>query len=204
MDLIFSVIIAWLLTDMVVTQMHEQEKSAQELQIKESNQHVQKIISLIQGDQQIQRSQVKYPQHWESYAILRNEKRDFVKEVIFGDSADILDASIGQYEYSGIPGEGRVILLAGHNGTHFMKLREFEKGDRVIMDTDYGSFVYEVYDMEIMAADDFDSAILDRQEEILIMYCCYPFDSLSTDDRYFVYAKKVEGFQIKGEGAWKE
>lgn len=204
-DLILSIIIALLLSNMIVTRMKDQQKIAQDLQVKISQQHVNKILSLFEGDHEIiKSSQVKYPLHWEAYAILSNEARGFTKEVIFGDSEDILAASVGQYEYSGIPGEGRPILLAGHNGSHFKQLKEFEIGDHVIMDTDYGHFVYEVTDMEIMAATDFDSAVLDKQEEFLIMYCCYPFDSLSTEDRYFVYAKKIEGPQIERDGTWKE
>ncbi len=204
-DGILSVVIALLLSNMIVTQMKEEQYVSQELQGKVSQQHVSKIMSLLQGDHEIiKSSQVKYPVYWESYAILRNEARAFTKEVIFGDSEDILAASIGQYEYSGIPGEGRPILLAGHNGSHFKQLKEFEKGDHVNMETEYGHFVYEVTDMKIMAASEFDSAILDKQEEFLIMYCCYPFDSLRTEDRYFVYAKKLEGLQIEGDGAWKE
>lgn len=197
--------IALLLSQVIVTSMKADQQIAQDLQNKISAQRVNKTISLLQGGHEtIKSSQVKYPAHGESYAILRNEARDFVKEVTFGDSDDILDVSIGQYEQSGIPGEGRVILLAGHNGTHFRQLQNFEKGDRIVMDTDYGSFVYEVYDMEIMSQYDFDSAVLDRREEILMMYCCYPFDSLNTDDRYFVYAKKISGVTIEGDGSWKE
>ncbi len=204
-DLLISVMIALLLSNVIVTKMKGEQKVAQDLQIKVSQQHVNKIISLLQGDHEvIKSSQVKYPAHGESYAILRNEARDFTKEVTFGDSDDILEVSIGQYESSGIPGEGKPILLAGHNGTHFRQLRDFEKGDHVIIDTDYGSFIYEVSGTEIMSQYDFDSAILDREEEFLIMYCCYPFDSLSTDDRYFVYAKKIDGVKIEGDGSWKE
>lgn len=204
-DVLLSVLLALLLNHIIVAKMKEEQQLAQDLQIKVSQQQVNKTISLLQGDHEvIKSSQVKYPRHWESYAILHNEARGFTKEVIFGDSEDILAASIGQYESSGIPGEGRPILLAGHNSTHFRLLREFKKGDHVIMDTDYGSFVYEVTDMEIISQYDFDRTILDRREEFLIMYCCYPFDSLSTDDRYFVYAKKIAGIQIEGDGSWKE
>ena len=188
-DLLISVMIALLLSNVIVTKMKGEQQVAQDLQIKVSQQHVNKIISLLQGDHEvIKSSQVKY----------------FTKEVTSGDSDDILEVSIGQYESSGIPGEGKPILLAGHNGTHFRQLRDFEKGDHVIIDTDYGSFIYEVSGTEIMSQYDFDSAILDREEEFLIMYCCYPFDSLSTDDRYFVYAKKIDGVKIEGDGSWKE
>lgn len=171
----------------------------------EAQQHVSKILSIIAGDETIiKSSQVKRPTHKEAYATISNEKRNFNKQVYFGDTPDILSLSIGQYEYSGIPGEGKAILLAGHNSTHFKELRNFKKGDHVKIDTAYGSFLYEVGESEIILADDFDVKLLDKQEEFLIMYCCYPFDSLSTDYRYFVYAKKIDGPKIEEDGSWKE
>ena len=52
--------------------------------------------------------------------------------------------------------------------------------------------------------DDFDETQLYDTEEYLMMYTCYPFDSLSTDQRYFVYAKKVSGPTIQEDGSWKK
>lgn len=181
--------------------LHQYENQAQ----REAQQHVSKIHSVLEGDQTIiKSSQIKRPKHKEAYATIRNEARNFEKQIYFGDTPDILSVSIGQYEYSGIPGEGKAILLAGHNSTHFKELRNFKKGDHVKIDTAYGNFVYEVGESEIILADDFDVTLLDKQEEFLIMYCCYPFDSLSTDYRYFVYAKKIDGVKIEGDGSWKE
>lgn len=186
-------------------QYEQQQRLYEERTLRETQQHVTKIISILEGDKTIiKRSQVRRPKVNEAYAVISNEKRDFTKEIYFGDSLDILAISIGQYEFSGIPGEGKPILLAGHNSTQFKQLRYFEKGDHVKIDTDYGSFLYEVDHMETILADDFDAAILDKEEELLIMYCCYPFDSLSTDYRYFVYANKIDGPEIEGEGSWKE
>lgn len=191
----------YLLKPYYLDQQHQYEEQAQ----REAQQHISKIHSLIDGDQTIiKSSQVKRPKHKEAYATISNEARNFNKQIYFGDTPDILSISIGQYEYSGIPGEGKPILLAGHNSTHFKELRNFEKGDHVKIDTAYGSFLYEVGDSETILADDFDVTLLDKKEEFLIMYCCYPFDSLSTDYRYFVYAKKIDGPKIERDGSWKE
>lgn len=204
-DIIISVAIGVVLSYFMKEQFAEDLKVAQDRQVKLSEQYVTKAIAAIDGDVNIiKRSQVKYPSVGEAYAVIHNEERDFSKDLYFGDTDAILDIAIGQYTNSGISGEGKPLLVAGHNGTHFKQLRYFEKGDHVQIDTSYGNYTYEVYDMETMLASDFDSTILDQKEEILIMYCCYPFDSLSTDTRYFVYAKKISGSVIEGDGTWKE
>lgn len=204
-DIIIGVLIVfgvqYFLNPYYMNQLQLYEEKAQ----LEAQQHVSKILSIIDGDETIiKSSQIRRPKHKEAYATISNEKRNFSKQIYFGDTPDILALSIGQYEYSGIPGEGKAILLAGHNGTHFKKLPDFKKGDHVNITTSYGSFLYEVNDSEILLADDFDVKLLDKKEEFLIMYCCYPFDSATTDYRYFVYAKKIDGPKIKEDGSWKE
>ncbi|MCI8541136.1 MAG: sortase [Erysipelotrichaceae bacterium] len=204
-DIGLSVLIAVLLTHFIAAQMQEAQATGQQLRENHARQQMHQLEALIEGHQGIiQRSQIHFPVHGEAYAILRNEQRDFTKTVLFGDSEDLLAISIGQYESSGIPGMGKPILLAGHNGTHFKQLRYFEVGDQIQMDTEYGSFVYEVTHTEIMNAADFDPTVLAEDNERLILYCCYPFDSLQTQERYFVYAQKVSGIQIEEDGVWKE
>lgn len=204
-DVVLSIVIGVTLSYLIHEQLIQKQQVTQERQVKVSEQYTNKAIALLEGDGNIiKSSQVKFPKEGEAYAVIHNDDREFSKDLYFGDTTAILDIAIGQYTNSGIPGQGKPLLVAGHNGTHFKQLRYFEKGDFVQIDTSYGNYVYEVYDMETMLADDFDTAVLNKDEETLIMYCCYPFDSLSTDTRYFVYAKKVKGPVIEGDGSWKE
>lgn len=204
-DIVISILIALSTVHIITTKMLREQQMEQKTAELKARQHTVKAIALLEKDASLlKRSQISYPKLHDAYAVIHNDARAFKKTLYFGDSTDILDISVGQYAQSAIPGVGKPILVAGHNGTHFKQLRYFEKGDHVQIDTEYGSFVYEVYDTETMAYYDFDAAILDREEELLIMYCCYPFDSLSTDIRYFVYAKKTEGPKIAGDGEWKE
>lgn len=204
-DIAIGVLIVFALKYIAEPYYWEQQRQFEDQAKREALQHISKIYSLIDGDQTIiKSSQVKRPTHKEAYATISNEPRNFTKQLYYGDTPDILSISIGQYEYSGIPGEGKPILLAGHNSTHFKELRNFQKGDHVKIETAYGSFTYEVGENETILADDFDVTMLDKQEEFLIMYCCYPFDALSTEYRYFVYAKKIDGPKIEDDGSWKE
>lgn len=179
-----------------VTKLKEQQHLAE----KKKEQYIQAAAA--DETEIIKSSQIAYPKHKEAYAHIYNKDAGLDKEVYFGDSDDILDIGVGQYEGSAIPGQGRVILLAGHNGTHFKTLWNLKKGDIVHMDTSYGSYAYEVYDMEIMDAGDFDASFLEKEEEILTMYTCN-WDTLTDEDRYFVYARKVSGPSIREDGTWK-
>ena len=73
-----------------------------------------------------------------------------------------------------------------------------KKDDIVNIKTEWGTYTYKIYDIEIMAATDFDANVLDDDSEYLIMYSCYPFDVADTPDRYFVYASYVSGPLLKG------
>lgn len=183
----------------------EEIQAQQELKLKLVEQSTTKAISLLEGDGNIiKSSQVEFPADDQKYAVIHNDERGFTKDLYYGDNNAILDVSIGQSKLSHIPGQGKPILIAGHNGTHFYLLPSFEVGDKVQIDTSYGNYVYEVYDSEIMLAEDFQVTTLDEDEEYLIMYTCYPFDVVHTPQRYFVYAKKIAGPVIEEDGTWKE
>ena len=94
----------------------------------------------------------------------------------------------------GIPGEGKTILLAGHNNTFFNDLQHAEAGATVTITTHYGVYTYEITGTEILDYQDETAYDFTRTDENLILYTCYPFDALGfTPNRFFVYAKYVSG-----------
>ena len=145
----------------------------------------------------IQKKDINMPQEGDGYASIRVDRIGFENTIYYGDNATLLNKGIGHYMGSSLPGEGSGILLAGHNGTEFYKLRLMQKGDMVNIDTSYGSYIYQIQDTKIMFASEFDTQEIHSDTERLIMYCCYPFNSLSTDQRYFVYADYVSGPQFQ-------
>ena len=117
--------------------------------------------------------------------------------VYYGDTSKILNAGVGTYKDDarvGIPGEGKTILLAGHNNTFFNDLQHAEVGATVTITTHYGVYTYEVTGTEILDYQDETAYDFTRTDENLILYTCYPFDALGfTPNRFFVYAKYVSG-----------
>ncbi|WP_416326873.1 class D sortase [[Eubacterium] hominis] len=171
---------------------YEQGKTANVEVIKEVK------TQLSNAEEKIDISSITIPKEGDAYATISVDRVNFKKPLYYGDNDVILNLGIGHYMGSGLPGQGKPILLAGHNGTEFYQLQNMKKDDIVNIKTEWGTYTYKIYDIEIMAATDFDANVLDDNSEYLIMYSCYPFDVADTPDRYFVYASYVSGPLLKG------
>ena len=102
----------------------------------------------------------------------------------YGDEDAQLDAGAGIYPGSKIPGEGGTILVAGHTAT---------------VTTAYGTYVYEITDMQVATDTDTSAYDLDAAEENIILYTCYPLGQTAlTDLRYFIYGRFVSGPALEG------
>ena len=70
-------------------------------------------------------------------------------------------------------------------------------GKIVVLETNYGTYTYEVTETAVKKATDKTAYDLKATQENLVLYTCYPFDTLGlTPDRYYVYAKYVSGPKI--------
>lgn len=109
------------------------------------------------------------------------------------DTGSILLKGAGHYAGSGIPGEGKVILISGHDTTFFAPLEKIAVGDiiKVVMgDKDY---YYGVVYTRVADKNDNSAYDLTQEKERLILYTCYPFGQLfgKRNERYFIYGEPV-------------
>lgn len=113
--------------------------------------------------------------------------------IYHGDDTPQLVDGAGHAPGTRFPGEGGSILLAAHNSHGlFYTLPQIQMGDRVEVETIYGNFYYEVYKTDIVDYRNRDAVTIQNDEEILIMYTCYPVDNVwYVNDRFVVYAKLV-------------
>ena len=126
-------------------------------------------------------SSVTYPSEGDRYATITISGTNVDAPVYYGDTSKILNAGVGTYKDDsrvGIPGEGKTILLAGHNNTFFNDLQHAEAGATVTITTHYGVYTYEVTGTEILDYQDETAYDFTRTDENLILYTCYPFDAL--------------------------
>ena len=142
-------------------------------------------------------SSITYPTVGDRYAAITISGTNVDAPVYYGDTNKILNQGAGTYmenSGAGLPGEGKTILLAGHNNTFFNDLQHAEVGATVTITTHYGVYTYEVTETKILDYQDTSAYDFSRTDENLILYTCYPFDGApGKKDRLFIYAKRIAG-----------
>lgn len=144
---------------------------------------------------QIEYGEFSYPSIGSRFGYISVENTDVYCDLYLGDGDAQLDLGAGIYFGSYIPGDNGVSLIAGHCATFFSTLGSAALGDHVYITTNYGEYVYEIFDIRI--EDVANSTVyenLKKKDNSIILYTCYPFNTLFTvSERYFVYAKYISG-----------
>jgi len=135
-----------------------------------------------------------YPSYGVKYGTLKISSISLELPIYHGDTLDILRYGVGHYAGSYFPGEGGSVILAAHNNEGFFrKLPELKSNDEIVVETIYGTFSYQVSHVKIALESDLSSFPIQDEEEVLILYTCYPVYAIGhTDKRYVVYAKRGE------------
>jgi sortase A len=111
--------------------------------------------------------------------------------VVNGTSASDLRRGPGRHQETFMPGEGKLIFVAGHRTTYgapFSRIDTLERGDTITVDLPYGSVEYRVTGHRIV--DDNDLSVLEsRDREELVLQACHP--RFFSSQRYLVYARPV-------------
>lgn len=108
--------------------------------------------------------------------------------LVDGTSPSDLAKGPGIYAGDFLPGEGRLVYVAGHRTTHgapFADLNELRPGDSITIRMPYGSFRYVVTGHRIVEANDI-AVLRSHVREQLILQTCHP--RFSATHRYLVYA----------------
>ena len=135
-----------------------------------------------------------YPAWGEKYGTLSIDSINVKLGLYYGDSLSILRKGVGQ-SVSYFPGEGGSIICMAHDTGGFLKyLYTVNVGDKIKIKTDYGNFTYEIYETKIVDQSDTSAVYLQEDEEILMLYTCYPSNSIGhATHRFVTYSKLIEG-----------
>ena len=111
--------------------------------------------------------------------------------VVQGTDHETLKKGPGHYLQSGLPGEGRLIYIAGHRTTYlapFSHIDDIRVGDYVTLAVPYGTFTYRVFRHWIVPSTDL-AVLRDHGAEILRLQACHP--RFFATHRYLVDARLV-------------
>lgn len=142
----------------------------------------------------------KFPSFETKYGNIKIDRVGIDCNLYMGDTNKVLKKGAGTYVGGHIPGDGGTVLVAAHCTTYFRPLEQVVIGDIITIDTIYGDYEYEVYDIKICKANDLSAFDLSLDCDNLVLYTCYPLDTLkSRTQRLYVSAKLVSGTKIERE-----
>lgn len=111
--------------------------------------------------------------------------------LVQGTEKETLKKGPGHYAQSALPGEGKLIYVAGHRTTYlapFAYINNIRRGDFVSVDVPYGTFTYRVSRTYIVPATAVE-ILQNRGKEIIRLQACHP--RFFATQRYIVDAKLV-------------
>lgn len=123
------------------------------------------------------------PEYGKQYGEVKIETLNINLPLYYGDTLNELKNGIGQSARSFCPGEGKTIIITGHNTEDKLKrIVEMKAGDEIVISTTYGTYKYKVSNTETASNKANTIYTTRKNEENLIMY------TEASDKLYIVYA----------------
>jgi len=111
--------------------------------------------------------------------------------VVNGTDSGTLRRGPGRHLDSSMPGEGRLVYIAGHRttfGAPFSHIDNLRRGDKVLLELPYALIEYRVTEERIV--DQYELSVLrSRGREEIVLQACHP--RFFASQRYLVYARPV-------------
>jgi sortase A len=109
--------------------------------------------------------------------------------LVNGTDHDTLKKGPGRDGRTFMPGENRLVYIAGHRTTYlapFSHIDRLRRGDRVTIEVPYGTFIYAVTRHRIVKSTDL-SVLRSPRHEVVELQACHP--RFFASHRYIAYAK---------------
>ena len=111
--------------------------------------------------------------------------------LVNGTDHETLQKGPGRDLRTFMPGEGKLIYIAGHRTTYlapFSHIDSLRPGDPVTLELPYATFVYRVVSHRIVASNDL-SVLESHGREVLVLQACHP--RFFATHRYLAYARPI-------------
>jgi sortase A len=122
--------------------------------------------------------------------------------VVNGTDSATLKKGPGRDPRTFMPGENRLVYIAGHRTTYsapFSDIDDLKRGDRVTLEVPYATFVYRVTHHRIVRATDL-SVLRSPRHELLKLQACHP--RFFASHRYIAFARLLR-VEPRGGTAYK-
>jgi sortase A len=122
---------------------------------------------------------------------LKIPKLDLNMIVVNGTESKTLKKGPARHKGTFLPGEGKLIYIAGHRTTYsapFSHIDDLERGDRVWLELPYATVEYTIRSHRIVEAHEL-SVLRSRGREELALQACWP--RFFASHRYIAYARPV-------------
>jgi sortase A len=109
--------------------------------------------------------------------------------LVNGTDHDTLKKGPGRDERTFMPGENRLVYIAGHRTTYlapFSHIDRLQSGDRITIEVPYGTFIYAVTRHRIVKSTDL-SVLRSPRHEVIELQACHP--RFFASHRYIAYAR---------------
>lgn len=113
-------------------------------------------------------------EYMETFGVLTIPSLDRSIGIIEGADDDALAQGVGHVESTVFPGQNEQIVLSGHRDSVFRNFDQLVIGDTFVVEMPYGTFEYEIKEIDYVEADD-TTVIGPMGEEVLVVSTCYPF-----------------------------
>jgi sortase A len=130
--------------------------------------------------------------------------------LVNGTDHSTLKKGPGRDERTFMPGENRLVYIAGHRTTYlapFSHIDRMKPCDRVTIEVPYGTFIYSVTQHRIVKATDL-SVLRSPTHEVVELQACHP--RFFATHRYIVYARLLrveprgaQPFDVEAQGSGK-
>lgn len=139
---------------------------------------------------QVPSSQIEHKEG-EKVAMLNIPKLKKKFSIYWGADDATLKKGVGMFvsDVTTTPSGGGHTVLSGHRDTVFTDLGQLKEKDTLVLEYDNKTYTYEIQKIWITHADD-RTVIIKKEEPILTLTTCYPFDYIGdAPDRYIIEAK---------------
>jgi len=137
----------------------------------------------------------------EAIARLEIPRLDLEIVVVNGTDSGTLRRGPGRHLASSMPGEGRLVYIAGHRttfGAPFSHIDSLRRGDKIVLELPYASVEYRVSEERIVDQHEL-SVLRSRGREELALQACHP--RFFASERYIVYARPVNVVEKRAASA---